>query len=337
MTDVSLLFVSILVISPGPAAANPPPAATIVASAASKSPLKQAEELVAQKDLHGATNLLWKNISQLDRVGLIYLSKLHRDKGEWGEVTRATNIILSKTPRDEEAMTLLGEAQYRKAGKSSEAKETLQKVIEINRKYQPAYEILAQIYEKNPYERRLLYQDMVEVFGPRPAFITQLCALNANDGENEQGTKYCQQGVEISPQTPDNHVYLGIISKQKEEFEAAKKLLKKAAIKFPSSEFAQFEYANILESDKSWLESNQFYERCVSADGKSERCWTGVGNSSLQLRKYNRSLEAFGKSCQISGRKIAPTVRRAASIASQRKDLDWSEKLSRLAEKCSYF
>src|SRR5690606_33977971 len=127
------------------------------------------------------------------------------------------------------------------------------------------------IYEKNPYEKRLLYQDMVEIFGPKAEFLTQLCALNANDGENEQGQKSCQQAIAADAKIPENHVYLGVISKQKGDAETAKKLLKAAADRFPSSEFAQYEFASFLETDKAWIDSNKYYERCVRADEKSDR------------------------------------------------------------------
>lgn len=301
-----------------------------------KTTVKQAEDLYAKKEFGKAADLLWKNISSLDRRGLVLLMKSHKEKGEWSEVIRASNIALSKNAKDEEAMTYLGEAQYRRANKPAEAKETLKRVLEINPKYQPAYEILAQIYEKNPYERRLLYQDMVEIFGPKAPFLTQLCALNTNDGENEQGEKYCREAIAADPKTAENHVYLGVISKQKGDTEEAKKLLRSAADRFPGSEFAQYEIASFLEADKAWIDANKYYEKCVSADEKSDRCWVGLGNSAIQLRNYDRAVSAFIKACQIAGRKSAPVVRRAVSTVRQRKDLDWSDKISRVAERCSY-
>lgn len=301
-----------------------------------KSTVKQAEDFFSKKEYGKATDLLWKNISSLDRQGFVLLMRAHKEKGEWGEVIRAGNLALSKNGKDEEAMTYLGEAQFRRANKPSEAKETLKKVLEINPKYQPAYEILAQIYEKNPYEQRLLYQDMVEIFGPKASFLSRLCALNTNDGENEQGEKYCQEAIAAAPKTPDNHVYLGIIAKQKGETDKAKKLLKSAANRFSGSEFAQYEAANFLESDKAWIDSNKYYEKCVRADDKSDRCWVGVGNTAIQLRNYNLAVNAFIKACQIAGRKNSPIVRRAVSTVRQRKDLEWSDKLNRVAERCSY-
>ncbi|MBX3039888.1 MAG: hypothetical protein KF789_04155 [Bdellovibrionaceae bacterium] len=334
MSRALLLIVSFLAVGPATGWAQSKAAKAPIQDP--KSTVKQAEELFLDKEYGKVTDLLWKNISSLNRQGFILLMKAHKEKKEWGEVIRASNLALSKNAKDEEAMTYLGEAQFRRANKPTEAKETLKKVLEINPKYQPAYEILAQIYEKNPYEQRIIYQDMVEVFGPKASFLSRLCALNANDGENEQGEKYCQEAIAASPKVPDNHVYLGIIAKQKGDLEKSKKLLTTAANQFNDSEFAQYEAAAFLESDKAWIESNKYYEKCTKADDKSDRCWLGVGNSAIQLRNYDRALYSFIKACQIAGRKSAPIVRRAASAVRQRKDVEWSDKLSRVADRCSY-
>lgn len=335
MLHTLLLIVSFLAVGPAVGWAKPKPEKATVQN--SKSTLREAEALYKKGDMKEVTALLWKNIDSLDRNGFILLLKAHKKKEEWGEVIRAANLLLSRHPKDEEGMTYLGEAQYRRQKRPDEAKETLNQVLQINRKYQPAYEILALIYENNPYERRLLYQDMIEIFGPKADFLTQLCQLNVEDGENEQGEKYCTQAIEAAPKVPENHVYLGLIAKQKGETDVAKKRLRAAALRFPQSEFAQYEQASFMEAEANWIDAHRFYDVCVKANTKSDRCWVGLGNAAVQLRKYEEAIEAFNKACQIAGRKNAPIVRRAVSTARQRKDLDWSEKIGRVAERCSYF
>ncbi|MBX3033591.1 MAG: tetratricopeptide repeat protein [Bdellovibrionaceae bacterium] len=323
-----IVLVSFLVI--GPAWAAP------AAPASPKEIYHEAQGLFKKNDYAKTTALLWKNVERLDRAGIILLIKAHEAKKEWNDVIRAANLWLGKNNNDEEVLTFLGRAQFMRQRKPDEAKETLKKAIEVNPKYQPAYEVLAEIYEKNPYERRLLYQDMIEAFGPRADFLTKLCELNANDGENEQGEAVCKQAIGVNPKIADNHVYLGIIAKQKGEEDKAGRLLKAAADKFPSSELAQYEIAAYYESQKNWVDSAKYYEACLLADKNSERCLVGVGNSGIQLKKFERAHDAFQAACRRNGRKHTPIVRRAASSLRQMKALEWAEKLETVAERCAF-
>lgn len=340
MTSPLILVVSLLAIGPALFAQEKSEVKAVPAKVAptpSKPISAQAQELFDKGEFRKTADLLWKNIASLDRQGMLLLLKAHKARKEWNEVIRAANLALSRNARDEEAMTYLGEAQFRRQTNPEEAKETLKRAMEINPKHQPAYEIMALIYEKNPYERRLLYQDMIEIFGPKIEILTRLCELNAEDGENEQGERYCRQAIEKDSSVDRNHVYLGLIAKQKGETEAAKTRLRAAAVRFSGSEFAQFQYALLMEEEKNWIDANKFYEQCVVADSKSDRCWLGVGNSAIQLRQYERSVQAFSRACQLAGRKHSPVVRRAVSTIRQRKDLEWSDRLSRVAERCAYF
>lgn len=292
-----------------------------------------ARELAKTGESENATRLLWQHVEKLDRAGMILLIQTHQDREEWNDVVRAANLLIAKNQKDEEALTYLGNAQFKRR-KIDDAKDALKKALEINKMYQPAYETLGRIYEKNPYEQRLLYQDMVETFGPKPAFLTKLCAINTVDGENEQGQQVCRQAVESDAQIPENHVNLGLIARQKGEPERAEKLLKAAADRFPRSEYAQYENAASLESAKNYVDAYKYYDRCIAADAKSERCLVGLGNTSIQIRKYDRAYEAFKVICRTAGRKYGATVRRAAHSINQRKEESWALKFEQLAERC---
>lgn len=292
-----------------------------------------AKELAKTGETEKATRLLWQHVEKLDRAGMLLLIETHETRKEWTDVVRASNLLIAKNQKDEEALTHLGNAHFMRR-RIDDAKEALRKALEINKMYQPAYETLGKIYEKNPYEQRLLYQDMVETFGPKAPFLTKLCAINTTDGENEQGEQVCKQAVDADPKVPENHVNLGIIARQKGDSERSEKLLKAAADRFPKSEFAQYENASSLEHAKNYVDAYKYYEGCVGADPASERCLVGLGNTGVQIQKYERAYEAFKTVCRTAGRKYASTVRKASYSINQRKEESWALKFEQLAERC---
>lgn len=281
-----------------------------------------------------AAEILWKHVSLLPKSGMLLLIKTHQEKKEWSQVVRAANLLLSKNEKDADGLVALGSAQFAR-GKVTDAKEALKKALEHNPRSLPAYRALGEIYEGNPYEQRLLYQDMVEVFGERAEFLTKLCQINTADGENEQGEKVCQQAIGKDSKRPENHVNLALIAKQKGETDRARQLFKKAADRFPKSELAQFENANFLEGSKNYIEAFRYYERCVKAEAASERCLVGVGNTGVQIQKLDEAFEAFRQVCRKSGRKHAGAMRKASHLLRGQKSFDWAGKFEDLSERCS--
>lgn len=313
-----------------PAAVAPASAPTDLAGIKSR-----AEALRKKGDLAGATDLLWKNVEKLDTEGYLLLGRMHESRKEWNEVIRASGLLIAKKPKDPqtaEALTLVGRAQFMK-GKITDAKEALKQALELNKLYEPAYDVYAQIYEKMPYEQRLLYQDMVETFGPKPKYLTKLCAINTADGENEQGSQICNQAIKADGKIADNHVNLGVIAKQKGEPELARKYLRAAADMFPDSEYAQHQFALFLEEEKNYVDSFKYYERCLSANPGADACAAGVGISGLQIQKFERALAALKQVCNRNGRKYSAQIRKAIRLT-QGKDASWRAKFEDIADRC---
>lgn len=312
-----------------------PAVAPLKASAGKDLPeVQKAESLIRQKKYKEAADSFWKEIDKLGRREIILLIRCHELLQDWGEVARAANLILSKNPLDADALTYAGLASF-KRGKAAEAKEQLTKALEVNPKQKQAYEVLAEVYRENSYERRLLYQDMMKHFGPRADLLAKLCELNTLDGDNDQADKTCEQAIQKDPKNPANHVYVGLIAKNRMEMDVAKKLLKKAADRFPKSEFALLEYATLAEGEKNYLDSLKYYELCLVLNPGAEKCLAGVGNAGVQLQKYERALEAFREACRKYGRKHTANVRRAVHLLRGRNDSEWMSKFNYVADSCS--
>lgn len=296
----------------------------------------QIEMFVNNNKLKQATEYGWKNIDKIDKKGLIVLARTHIKLSQFTEAVRATTLALSKDPKSFETLTLQGEAQF-KLLKNKEAIDSLKKAIEINKKYQPAYEVMAEIYQsrKNTYELRILYQDMVETIGPKIDFLTKLCQINTNDGTNDQGLKYCKQAIEVDPSVVDNFVYIGIIYKQQKDTEAAKKQFKLAVTKFPNNEMSQYNLGSFFEEQKNYIDAFNAYEIASRIDPKSFRSWIGLGSTAYQIQKFDVSYKALEKACRLNKKESLVAIRKAAIYMKNNKIYAWDSKFFGLADSCS--
>jgi tetratricopeptide (TPR) repeat protein len=294
-----------------------------------------AEAAFKKGDYNTTTDLLWKSIDKLDRKSMILLAVAHEKKNEASNMIKVATLLTSKDPKDYEGFYLLGAGQLM-AKKNTEALESLKTALEINPKYQPAYEKLAQMYEqkKNTYELRILYQDMLEKIGKKAEFYTKLCDINTKDFQEDQAILYCKEAITKDPKVADNYVNLGIVQQQGGNPDEAKKTLKAAADSHSKSEYAQYTYANLLDEQKNYVEASKYYQACAVADEKSARCWNGYAKSSFEIHKYDQALEAFKKACKLD-RKNAPAFRKATTALRNSKDSTWVKPYETASESCS--
>lgn len=298
--------------------------------------LATAETAFKKGDYDKVTDLLWKNIDKLDRKSLLLLAVTHEKKKEPAQMIKVTNILTEKNPKDYEALYLSGSAYLMMPKKDSEALEALKACLEINPKYQPAYEKLAEMYEKkkNNYELRILYQDMLDNIGHKPEFLTKLCDINTKDNQEDQALATCKEAIQKDPKIAENHVNLGLTQLHAGDTDEAKKSLKLAADAHSKSEYAQYTYANLLEEQKSYLEASKYYQVGTVADAKSSRCWLGYAKSSFELHKYEQALDAYKKACKLD-QKTAVNFRKATTALRNTKESTWTKQFEAASEACS--
>lgn len=311
--------------------------------------LNLAQGYFDSEDYEKATSLLWEHIEKIERPGVLLLINAHEKRDEPDQILKAVQILLSKRANDPEGLTLQGRAYLSKSKHLSPAEskrqklpslglESLKKAIETDPKYLPAYEEIAKIYDRkdkpNFYELRLLYQDMIEKIGARHEFLAKLCKIDFLDGVNDPAIESCNKAIQLNNESPDSHVYLGLVYKQIGENEKGTKILKEAALKFPKSLFALESYAKAMSEEKNYIEALKTYEQCLLLDKKSETCLVGAGVSASELQKFEKSLNFLKLACDISY-KNAVVVRRIASQLKSSKLASWLLKYENLANTCS--
>ncbi|MGZ3770300.1 MAG: tetratricopeptide repeat protein [Bdellovibrio sp.] len=297
-----------------------------------------AEEFFNKQDYEKCTLLLWKQIDKIDRSGLILLAKAHEKRKEPNEMLRALNLLIGKDNKDSEAYSFIGNA-YLLLKKNKDAIENYKKAIELNNKFEPAYIGLVNLYEKrdppNWYELRILYQDMMEAFGPLARFQRKLCEIDTSDNNPESAIRLCKEAIAKDPKVADPYVFLGTNYKSIGEEALALKTFKKAAADFPKSELAQYQYAKLLEEKKNFLDAMTVYKSGTEADSQSARSWLGLANSTFEMKKFEISLIAFKKACKYD-KKNAVAFRRATTILRNQKNTEWLGKFEQASESCTF-
>ncbi len=295
-----------------------------------------AEDLYQVGQYDKTTALLWKYVEKVDRGGLLLLARAHEKRNEPAQMIKALNILIAKDKKDYDAFYLLGNAYFLQ-NKNKEALENYRTSIEINPKFELAYLGLVKLYErqKNLYELRALYQDMLETIGQKAEYLAKICEIETNDGTFEAGLDRCKKAIDKNPENASNYVNLGLSYKGVGQIPEAEKTLKAAANRFPNSEFAQYTYAKVLGDQKNYVDAFSYYKSAAAADAKSARAWLGVATCALELQKLDISIVAFKKACHLDP-KNAAAFRKASAQLSGSKNMDWSKKFSEASEQCTY-
>jgi tetratricopeptide (TPR) repeat protein len=297
-----------------------------------------AQELFNKGEYDKVTNLLWKDVDKIDRAGFILLARAHEKRNEPGDMARAMNLLIGKDQKDFEAHTYLGVA-FLMQKKNKDAMESFKRAIELNSKFEPAYNGLIKMYEtRNPpnlYELRILYQDMIDNIGSRPQYLSKLCEINTQDGTYEIALANCREAIIKDPHIASNHVNLAICLKATGDEANSAATLKKAALKFPTSEIAQYEYAKLLEEQKNFIDAVKYYKAATEAGPTSAKAWMGLASTSFEIRKFEVSLIAYKNGCKFD-RKNAAAFRKATTILRNNRNTEWSGKFESASENCTF-
>ena len=139
--------------------------------------------------------------------------------------------------------------------------ESFKSALEVNAKFEPAYNGLIRIYEKkkNLYELRIIYQDMIKYIGSNAKYSEKLCEINTKDQIYEPAIRDCKLAIRLNDKACDSYVYLGMAYKYIGDESLGIENLIRATAKCPKNDFALLTYGKHLEEKKNYLEANNFF------------------------------------------------------------------------------
>ncbi len=296
--------------------------------------IERAQILVEAKRYQEAVDLLTPSIDLLPRTGLLILAKGYAGTKDLPNELKTLALAVVKNPKDYVVKTSYGLALLH-AQHDEDALQAFLDARELNPRYKPAYDLAVDLMEKRGerYEARNLVFDMIKVFGPKSEFYTKLCRLLALDNYNEKTVEICQAAIEKNDKIPENHVYLGLALKNREENDKSRRVLADAAQRFPASEPVQSALGDLYFSQNDFINAYQFYKKACTADGSSSRAWLGYANSSFKLQKNEEALLAFVRVCKIDHTQIKD-FRLAIGELRVRKDQNWQSKFENAINDC---
>jgi len=285
--------------------------------------IERAKVLIDAKKYQQGIELLRPSIDLLPRRGLLVLAKGYAGSGEVVDEIKTLELCVAKNPKDYVVKTSYGAALL-KVQRDDDALQAFLEARTLNPRYKPAYDIAVDAMEKRGerYEARNLVNDMVKYFGPRSEFFTTLCRLFALDNYNEKTVEICQSAIDKDPKVPENHVYLGLALKNREEPDKSHQVLTDAAQRFPASESVQSALGELSYSQNDYVNSYQYYKKASTADPNSVRAWLGYANSAFKLQKNEEAVKAYVKACKVD-RTQTKDFRLAIGELRVRRDVNW--------------
>jgi tetratricopeptide (TPR) repeat protein len=267
---------------------------------------------------------------------LYLLAEAYRGKADYLNEIRTLEVILQTDEKDAKANELLGHA-YLNTRNFEKSTSYFRKSIALDPKRRTAYDGLLKQFEgkNNRYESRQIYQDMTKVFGEDAQAYSGLCRLYTEDNLAESSIETCRKSIEIDPDIPDNHVYLGMSYKFTKDTAQATKILMKAAQQFKKSELAQWAAGQLGDEMKNWESAKHFYRKCVAIDKQSARCYRRLAMVSFQLKDYEESLKAFNRACELD-RTTLTDIRNATSQLRITNQEVLKNKFQQASDKCGF-
>jgi tetratricopeptide (TPR) repeat protein len=286
-----------------------------------------AQQQIEKRQFDGAIANLRPLNDVMPRRGLLLLAKAYAGKNDLlGEIS-ALNLCIAKNPKDYVVYVAYGHALIR-AKRVEEGLTAFQEARNLNPRYRPAYDALLKELEKKGerYEARNVVNDMIKVFGPKAEFFSALCRLYAVDSYHEKTVEICEAAIEKAPNFAENHMYLGLALKEREQTDRALKVLTKATP-------IQYAMGELNLSKKDYVSAYNYYKSAANADPKSARAWIGYGVAAFKLQKNEEALKAFVNSCKID-RHNTRDFRSALGELRVRKDITWQSRFESGINEC---
>lgn len=312
--------------------------------------LVEAEKIQKSQGDKAAVDYLWKHSEKLQRKELMLMAKTLVKLKDFKDILKVSDLALSKNPKDAEFLTFQGKAylETQKDRKILEkAQESLRAAIEVNPKFEPAYLILDDYYDrqdavnrsqKKPQRflqtRRLLYEDLIQNRGEQHLYVSKLCLINTQDGVNEDAIKYCKKALEMKKTDVQSQLNLAQVYKQTDETAKAAELLKSAAGSSEKTAEAFDAYGSFLEENKNYSDAYKQFKNCNIHFPDAQSCLRGLGQNAASLKKWSESFAAFKTLCRKS-KHWSSEVRKASITAKELGALDWEQKLLELSLNCN--
>lgn len=248
---------------------------------------------------------------QLDEKGFLLLASSYAKKKDYANEVRVLSFLMNKEEENFQWHMLLGQAYLKQANETADesrnkdlltkAIQRFRRTLQLNPKYKPAFDQLLSTFlqqQANNEARELLIEGSGK-FGKRPEFYRELCRLDSQDGFLPQAVSNCSESMKLSPDWPDQYVYLVQAYHDQKEEVKAERMVVFAAKKFPQSEFVQWAAGELFLRKKNYPVAARYFQVAVKAKPQSGRAQFGLAKALFESGQDEAALEPWIQACKL--------------------------------------
>lgn len=271
---------------------------------------------------------------QLGSEGFLLLANAYSQKKDYANEVRVLSILSAREEENYKWHMLLGQAYIKQASEVSVNEkrhaelltsgiQRLRRVMQINKKYKPAFDLLLSTFlnQKSNNEARELLTEGIDKFGKRPELFRELCRLDSQDGFLVQAVEHCGESIKLSPTYPDHFVYLTQALHDQKEEQRAERQIVSAAQKFPQNEFVQWAAGTLFAKKKNFPVASRYFEAAVKAAPNAGRSQAGLAQALFESNQEARALEHFTKACKLEPQTLDAFLAATGRLKQKQNDL----------------
>lgn len=318
-----------------------------IRSLASASPeaLKTAEQHFTNKNYKEVISVLADHTDKSNEDVFLMMAAAYSEMNEYDSELRILNQLATKDPKNYKWQMLIAQAHQKKAllltdDMEKKRQETLavsayRQTLKLSPKFRPAFDNLLQIFmDRNEnHEARELLMDGIQNFGERAQWLNELCELQALDGFLDPAVKTCEAAIRVSPNYPDNYVYLSQAFLDKQQEQKALKVAQFAGNKFTNSEFAQWAAGKVYLLTKNYEAARKYFERASKLQPVTRRSLEGLADALFQSGSPEEAYPKYQEACRQGAKRSEELHVKAAELRMKNKD-SIGAKYRGLAENC---
>lgn len=301
-----------------------------------KSLKSKAKQFLKSRKPNEAVLLLEEHATNLDSEGLKILAEAYLVSKRKADAIKIFELLMARNIKDDNMRIQLAELYLETEPNNKKSIRLYREIMESSPKpILPAYMGLLAIFrqEKNYYEMRTLLEVMINHFGKRPPFLSELCKLYYEGNFPESAISTCQEATKIAKDLADNHVYLGLTYQQLNKKEQATKILTQAAKLYPGSELAQWAAGNVYMATNDYFSAFGYFENGVKVNPESGRSHLGLAQAACELKKFEIAYNSFKKAC-TKEKTAAPLFKKCAAELFKLKESLWYKRYMDAAYSC---
>lgn len=276
-------------------------------------------------------------VANLERGSQYLVAQSHLKLKNSQAAIRVYELMLEKNPKDAPAWRQIAEV-HRADRKFVDAISALKKSIEINPQYEAAYlemaEVILEYKPRNRLEARMVYEDMVQKFGPKVEYQKNICDLAVKEGQHDIANKACSAVLQNSPEEPLALIAIGQMHRDKREFDKGDAYFNRMMAEHSQSHQVLFASGEYFKERRQFAKALEAFQKAAELDPKSYDYAIEAAKAACEVQNFTTCLKFLTQACGLDS-KARVEVRRAATRVKASPNKEMQTQFEDLSYTCS--